>query len=58
MGGCIQNRTVGGNFYYHASGRGSPLFGFSFNASISSAIYGASNTIRPVSKGTLIMIRY
>ena len=28
------------------------------NASMSSSIYGASNTIRPISKSTIFLIRY
>lgn len=32
--------------------------GWTFQASRSSSIYGASNTIRPISRQTLLMIRY
>ena len=55
--GAFYASGTGGNFSTgHASGATNPHY--YFNASRSSSIYGASSTVRPVSKQTLLMIRY
>lgn len=51
--GCFYEAGVTGN----CSGSFQGTYG-GFNASRSSSIYGASNTIRPVSRGTTFLIRY
>lgn len=43
---------------YSANGTGGASQGFNFNASRSSSIYGASTTIRPISKKVMFMIRF
>lgn len=43
---------------YSANGNGGASQGFNFNASRSSPIYGASNTIRPISRKVMFMIRF
>ena len=47
-----------GNNNYHTNGGGRSSAYIHFNASRSSSIYGASNTIRPTSKQTTFLIRY
>ena len=56
--GVFQNSaTTAGTILANGSLARSPR-GWTFQASRSSSIYGASNTIRPISKQTLLMIRY
>lgn len=55
--GAFYASGTGGKFGNgHSSGATNPHY--YFNASRSSSIYGASSTVRPVSKQTLLMIRY
>ena len=56
--GAIVNHNWGGNFFYHASGRGANLGGFDFNASRCSGIYGASSTVQPPSQIVHLCIKY
>lgn len=56
VGPFYRNGTGGNYSTGHALGATNPHY--YFNASRSSSIYGASSTVRPVSKQTLLMIRY
>lgn len=56
--GAIYGNNIGGTFFYHANGRGGSMGGFYLNASISSAIYGKSNTVQPPSQIVHIVIKY
>ena len=56
--GAFYNNNTGGNFFYHASGRGGSIGGFYFNASRSSSIYGKSSTVQPPSQIVHVCIKY
>lgn len=56
--GAFYNNNIGGNFFYHASGRGGGIGGFYMNASRSSSIYGKSSTVQPPSQVVHICIKY
>ena len=58
LSGAITNHNCGGNFFYHASGRGAYLGGFFFNAALCSGIYGASATVQPPSQIIHLCIKY
>lgn len=55
--GCFYGNGAGGIFGQgHTNSAINPRI--TINASRSSSIYGASNTIRPISKEVIFMIRY
>lgn len=55
--GAFYVSGIGGNFSIgHVPGATCPHY--YFNASRCSSIYGASNTVRPISKKVIFMIRY
>lgn len=56
--GAFFNNITDGTFYYHATGRGTDLGGFYFDASRSNAIYGNSNYVMPKSFAVNWFIKY
>lgn len=55
--GCFYGNGIGGK-YGHGHDNSATNPRITINASRSSSIYGASNTIRPISKEVIFMIRY
>lgn len=53
--GCVTRTSLGSD---GVAGAGGWFDRMTVNASRSSSIYGASNTIRPISKQTTFLIRY